>query len=45
VRLSVDGVVPSQSATFEAQRGIAIDAVDCIVLDVDGPLPFGIALD
>lgn len=44
-RVLVDAVAPGATATFEAQRQVDLDEVDCIVLDVNGPLPFGLDLD
>ena len=32
-------------APFEAERQVELDEVDCIVVEVTGPLPFGLALD
>jgi hypothetical protein len=36
---------PAERAEFEVERQIDLDEVDCIVLEVTGPLPFGMALD
>jgi len=44
-RVDVDGVAPGATATFEAQRQVELDDIDCLVTDVTGALPFGIALD
>lgn len=44
-RVSVDDVEPGSDARFEVERQVDLDAVDCVVIDVDGPLPFGLALD
>lgn len=44
-RISLDDVAAGASAPFEAERQIDLDDVDCIVLEVTGPLPFGLALD
>ncbi len=44
-RVSLDDVEPGASATFDAERQVELDEVDCIVIEVTGPLPFGLALD
>jgi hypothetical protein len=44
-RVEVDEVAPEATATFEAESQVELDDVDCIVTEVNGPLPFGIALD
>ena len=38
-------VEPGASAEFEAERQVDLDEVDCIVIEVTGPLPFGLELD
>jgi hypothetical protein len=44
-RVEVRELRPGATATVEAQRQVELDDVDCVVLDVTGPLPFGISLD
>ena len=44
-RVTLDDVEAGASAPFDAERQVELDDVDCIVIDVTGPLPFGIALD
>lgn len=44
-RVEVDDVGPGRSAEFEIERQIELDDIDCLVIDVNGPLPFGLALD
>lgn len=44
-RVSVDDVAPGATERFEVRRAITLDDVDCLVARVDGPLPFGLALD
>ena len=44
-RVDVDEVAPGDSIEFTVERQVSLDDVDCIVSDVNGPLPFGIALD
>jgi hypothetical protein len=44
-RVVLDDVEPDTSATFDAERQIDLDDVECIVIEVTGPLPFGLALD
>lgn len=38
-------VAPGDTVTFEAQRQVPLDEVECVVREVTGALPFGIALD
>jgi hypothetical protein len=45
VRAVVDDVEPGRGAEFRVERQIDLDEVDCIVLEVTGPLPFGLSLD
>lgn len=45
VRVSVDGVEAGEEVPFEAQSQVDLDDVDCVILDVTGPLPFGIDID
>jgi hypothetical protein len=44
-RVTLDDVEAGASAPFDAERQVELDDVDCIVIDVTGPLPFGLALD
>jgi len=44
-RVSIDDVEPGAEATFTAQSQIDLEAIDCVILDVNGPLPFGIVVD
>jgi hypothetical protein len=44
-RVVLDGVEPGRPTPFEAERQVELDEVDCIVIEVTGPLPFGLALD
>ena len=44
-RVTLDDVGAGASAVFDAERQIDLDAVDCVVIEVTGPLPFGLALD
>lgn len=44
-RVVLDEVGAGASADFEAERQVELDAVDCIVVEVTGPLPFGLSLD
>jgi hypothetical protein len=44
-RVAVRDVEPGGTHTFEVQIPVDLDAVDCIVLQVNGPLPFGVAVD
>lgn len=44
-RIVLDNVEPDTLADFEAERQVDLDEVDCIVIEVTGPLPFGLALD
>ena len=39
------GVVPTPTVAFEAQTQVRLDEIDCLVLEVNGPLPFGIVVD
>lgn len=45
VRVTIDDVEPGATAQFDAQSQIALAAIDCRIIDVNGPLPFGVALD
>jgi hypothetical protein len=44
-RVTLDDVEAGTSAPFDAERQVELDDVDCIVIEVTGPLPFGLALD
>ncbi len=44
-RVTLDDVAPGASAPIRAERQVELDDVDCIVIEVTGPLPFGLALD
>jgi hypothetical protein len=44
-RTEVDGVAPGASAEFTVERQVTLEDVDCLVNQVNGPLPFGLALD
>jgi hypothetical protein len=44
-RVEIDDVDPGERREFDVARQVDLDEVDCIVLDVTGPLPFGLTLD
>ena len=44
-RVSVDDVAPGDTAVFEAQAQVRLEEIGCLVLEVNGPLPFGIVVD
>ena len=44
-RVSVDDVGPGADAAFSAQSQVDLDAIDCVILAVNGALPFGVAVD
>jgi len=44
-RVTLPDVEAGASAPFDAERQVELDEVDCIVIEVTGPLPFGLALD
>jgi hypothetical protein len=44
-RVLLDDVEPGQRSEFDAERQVDLDEVDCIVIEVTGPLPFGFSLD
>ena len=44
-RVVLDDVDAGEGAEFEAERQIDLDEVDCIVVEVTGPLPFGLSPD
>jgi membrane protein implicated in regulation of membrane protease activity len=43
--VALDDVAPGDSTTFEAQSQVDLDEVDCLILEVTGPLPFGLEVD
>jgi hypothetical protein len=45
VRAVLDDVKPGQRAEFRVERQVDLETVDCIVIGVNGPLPFGLSLD
>jgi len=44
-RAVLDDVEPGMTAEFEVARQVDLDEVNCIVMEVTGPLPFGLAID
>lgn len=44
-RAVLDDVEPGVPATFELERQVDLDDVSCVVVEVTGPLPFGLELD
>jgi hypothetical protein len=44
-RVEVDDVAPGATSEFAAQSQVDLDEIDCIVVEVTGPLPFGITID
>ncbi len=44
-RAVLDEVGAGEIAQFEAERQIDLDEIECIVIEVTGPLPFGLSLD
>ena len=44
-RVSLDDVEPGAEAAFTAQSQVDLETIDCVILDVNGPLPFGVAVD
>lgn len=44
-RVTLDAVTPGRPAEFEAERQVDLDEIECIVIEVTGPLPFGLDLD
>jgi len=45
VRVEVDAVAPGGTVEFEAQAQVDLDEVECLVIEVSGPLPFGVTVD
>jgi hypothetical protein len=43
--VAIDDVPVGATTTFEAQSQVDLDEVDCVVLEVTGPLPFGLEVD
>jgi Protein of unknown function (DUF2510) len=43
--VAIDDVAAGDSTTFEAQSQVDLDEVDCVILEVTGPLPFGLDVD
>jgi Protein of unknown function (DUF2510) len=43
VREPIDDVEPGATGAFELTQRTTVDAVECVVVDVTGPLPFGVA--
>ncbi len=44
-RAVLDDVEPGETTEFQVERQVELDEVDCIVIEVTGPLPFGLSLD
>jgi hypothetical protein len=44
-RVELDDVGPGRTSEFQVERQVELDEVECIVVEVTGPLPFGLALD
>jgi hypothetical protein len=44
-RIGIDDVEPGAEAAFTAQSQVDLEAIDCVILDVNGPLPFGVTVD
>jgi hypothetical protein len=44
-RDALDDTEPGGRSEFEVERQVDLDAIDCIIVEVTGPLPFGLALD
>lgn len=44
-RAVLDDVEPGLRSEFAVERQVELDEVDCIVIEVTGPLPFGLSLD
>lgn len=44
-RVVLDDVGAGDGADFTAERQVDLDEIDCIVIEVTGPLPFGVVLD
>ncbi len=45
IRVVLDDVDAGERAEFEAERQVDLDEVECIAIEVTGPLPFGFSLD
>jgi hypothetical protein len=44
-RAVLDDVEPGRRSQFDVERQVELEEVDCIVIEVTGPLPFGLSLD
>ena len=44
-RVEVSDVEPGDTAEFDAQGQVDLDSIDCEIVEVTGPLPFGLQLD
>jgi hypothetical protein len=44
-RAELENVAPGAVAEFSVERQVDLDEIDCVVVDVHGPLPFGLTLD
>ncbi len=44
-RIRLDDVAPGDEVAFSAQSQVDLDTIDCLILDVTGPLPFGVTVD
>jgi hypothetical protein len=44
-RVELDDVGAGQTAVFEVESQVGLEDIECTVVDVNGPLPFGLALD
>jgi hypothetical protein len=45
VRVELSGVAPGGTEQFEAQTQTSLAEIDCLIVEVTGPLPFGLAVD
>ncbi len=44
-RVRIDDVEAGADAAFTAQSQVDLESIDCVILAVNGPLPFGVAVD
>ncbi len=44
-RATVDDLAPGETAEFELFRRVVLDDVECDIVDVTGPLPFGLDIE
>ena len=44
-RIAVNNVAAGTSAEFEVTRDVSLAEIECIIRDVDGPLPFGLEIE